>query len=339
MNGRTRTRSWISVLGICLLAFAGTYLLAMAPFRAPAMQDETATELASLLPLPRSAAQSAQADAAAPWAGPAPAAPSPGISDAHPLPDPTADRCLYDLPTLFDAIDSNPNLTHDLKQAAVALQAEDWVAALDLLEPWLDAEEMGAGLHFIAGSALLGIGETSESRQHLETAAWMAPDQIGVWVELARAHLAAGAPKYAYRAARRALQISTEDHRAHFVRGRALLELKRGDEALVAFARAAKICATDPDVWNAIGLIWLYRSKPEQARDALETAVACDDPPAYAHNNLGIVYEQLGLYEWAEREYARCLDLDPAHPTAAQSRRRVVPFMAVRPWVGQSRSR
>ncbi|MBD3236794.1 MAG: tetratricopeptide repeat protein, partial [Candidatus Eisenbacteria bacterium] len=253
------------------------------------------------------------------------------------------EACRYPLPMLFGANSCGPELAPLLKGAARRAEEADWIGTLDLLSPTLDEEAeshaLPAGLHYLAGRALHEIGQPDAAREHLEAAAYLAPDQPAVWIDLARSHLTADAPRYAYRAARRALQLSAADHRAHYVLGRALLELKRGDEALEAFARATEICGGDADVWNAIGLVWLYRGELAAARTALETAVACASPPAYAHNNLGVVYERLGLYEWADREYARCLQRDPDHPTAARSRNRIAPFMAVRPWVGQSRLR
>ncbi|MCK4413667.1 MAG: hypothetical protein KAY32_08990 [Candidatus Eisenbacteria sp.] len=222
----------------------------------------------------------------------------------------------------------------DPRAAAIAAAKTAWarndaIGALDRLDPWL-GEDLGADGHFVAGSALLAIEETAAARDHLERAALADPGGVAVWSTLARAHLKAQAPQLAYRAAHRALRLDRKHDPAWIALGLALLDLHRGDEALGAFESAVAIDPQNTEGWNGIGLIWLLREEFVQARAALEMAIAAPSCPAHAHNNLGLVYERLGFAEWADREYARCLELDPEHPTAALSRQRIAPFLAIR---------
>jgi Flp pilus assembly protein TadD len=286
-------------------------------------------ETVSLLP---------QATSSAARTAPAEPSSSPTGESEYSILDGT-EPCTVTEPTFSDADAQPPERRRAIEEAREALRNDDAVGALDAVREFLADDSLGAAEHFVAGSALLKIGATAEARDHLEQAAWLAPDQAGVWIKLAGAHLDADAHGLAYRAARRALKLAPQDHRAHHAFGRALMALNRSDEALPVFEQAVGLCPDNADAWNAIGLVWLYRGENEKARAALEKAVFCTGCPSYAHNNLGIVYEQLGLYEWADREYARCLELDPEHLTAKRSRSRVAPFLAVRPWTGQSRTR
>lgn len=365
---RRRAQPWMLGIGICAFTLIGTYFLATAPLRPTAPMESnypsvdsgpSATQQAGFA-LPTLPAPALSTDGTPPAAAEPEVAATLPAAELAPPPSPSPSRdllvapedppfsagedslsaeCETIVPTFSDESNLTPKLAQALKRARTALEVDDPLGAIDALDGLLGGGQLGAAGEYLAGTALLRFGSPTEARDRLERAAWQAPDQAAVWIELAAAHLAKDAPAMGYRAARRALRLAPENHRTHFVLGRALMELHRYDEALAAFEAALDRCPAQADAWNSIGLIWLYRGENEKARAVLERATRCPGCPAYAHNNLGIVYERLGLYEWADREYARCLAVDPQHASAAASRRRVAPFLAVRPWAGQSRSR
>jgi len=221
-------------------------------------------------------------------------------------------------------------IAETISQSRLMLESGDPLGALDRLRD-VAPDHLGASGHWVAGCAHMELGDHETARFHLEQASLEEPERAEIWIALARAHRRAGDPRLAYRAAHRALRLAPDAGRAWTELGLALLDLKRGDEALQAFREAVARDESDPEALNGIGLIHLQREQFSEARAALERAASAQACPAHVHNNLGIVYERLGYMEWADREYQRCLDLDPAHPTAALSRQRIAPFLAIRP--------
>jgi len=253
---------------------------------------------------------------------------------ARPLPPEVPAPCLTPVlrDEILERVESETSSAADraIARALVALEEGDALDALDLLEG-CRAKEWGAAGLWVAGRAYLELGEAETAREHLERASLEEPDRAEIWIALARAHRRAGDARLALRAAQRALRLAGRSAAACSEEGQALLALRRADEALAAFERAVACDAAAAEAWNGIGLIQLQRERFPEARAALERAAAAEDAPAHVHNNLGLVYERLGYMEWADREYARCLEEDPAHPTAALSRERIAPFLAVRP--------
>ena len=56
---------------------------------------------------------------------------------------------------------------------------------------------------------------------------------------------------------------------------------------------------------EALGELYLYLQRPNDAARELERAIAADPKMAKAHYELGRAYQALGLTEKAQREFAR----------------------------------
>jgi predicted O-linked N-acetylglucosamine transferase (SPINDLY family) len=68
--------------------------------------------------------------------------------------------------------------------------------------------------------------------------------------------------------------------------------------------------------WNNLGILRLDQLRPEEARIALERAVACDSHSADARNNLGNALRALRRFDEAIAEYRNALALRPDYPQA-----------------------
>jgi Flp pilus assembly protein TadD len=86
-------------------------------------------------------------------------------------------------------------------------------------------------------------------------------------------------------------------------------------------------------IHNNLGLLYVSMKKPEQAVDALETAVELfgDEVPHYVFNNLGLAYEAAGDLEDARDAFEQALAANPTYSRARVNLERVLTAIAAQP--------
>ena len=99
-----------------------------------------------------------------------------------------------------------------------------------------------------------------------------------------------------------------------FLKGVALAELQRLDEAIAVFQRLSADHPELPEPYNNLAVLHAQRGDFEQARIALELAIQTHPAYATAHENLGDVYSRL-----ASQAYSKALQLDDSN-SAAQTK-------------------
>lgn len=120
-----------------------------------------------------------------------------------------------------------------------------------------------------------------------------------------------GKPQAGLDAADEALTGDPDNAELHFVRGLALQDLGRGEDAIAAWTRAIEL---DPKMFAAhagIGTIHLDAGRLEPAKTAFEAALAVESDFAAAHFNLGIIALRRDDLEGAAAAFRRAADLDP----------------------------
>lgn len=85
-----------------------------------------------------------------------------------------------------------------------------------------------------------------------------------------------------------------------FLRGVALMDLRRDAEALAWFERMAQDHPELPDPYNNIALLHARAGRLEPARQALETALRNDPSFRVARANLGLVHLMLAVQAWEQ---------------------------------------
>lgn len=104
------------------------------------------------------------------------------------------------------------------------------------------------------------------------------------------------------------LEAATPAERAQprlaFMRGVALMDLRRDSEALSVFTQLTESHPQLPDPYNNIAAIHARAARWNDARIALETALRNDASHALARENLGDVHLQLALEHWGIAERA-----------------------------------
>ena len=156
------------------------------------------------------------------------------------------------------------------------------------------------------------------------------PSRVGLANELARVFLAAGQPKRAEKAARRALRITRDDASAWNQLARAVMAQSRWELAEVAFGRAVHLDPVDGLIQNNFGLLYVYRKNGPKAVEHLERAVELldDAAPYYVFNNLGLAHELVGQHEEAREAFEEALLLNPFYTKAKVNLDRVAAKIA-----------
>ena len=99
---------------------------------------------------------------------------------------------------------------------------------------------------------------------------------------------------------------------AQFLKGIALTDEGRNDEAIAAFRTLLAEFPELPEPRNNLAVLYAQKGEYALARDELERAVQAAPDYAVAHENLGDVYTRL-----AEVEYEKTISLDKRNRTAA----------------------
>ena len=101
------------------------------------------------------------------------------------------------------------------------------------------------------------------------------------------------------------------DVQARFLRGVALAELGRTDDAITVFRRLAEDLPEMPEPYNNLAVLYAGRGDYGRARDALLDAIHTHPSYATAHENLGDIYAKL-----ASIAYDKALRLDGSNASA-----------------------
>ncbi len=161
---------------------------------------------------------------------------------------------------------------------------------------------------------LLGIAQFSQKRYHLAADSFAKCDQHGPADAAVRTNL--GAAQFlceriddARKTFQRALELDAANSRAHLFLARIA---QRSDDAATAekeFRAAVDGPAPDPVALFHFGVFLLSERRLEEAKTALERAVALDPNYGSAHNTLGLVLQRLGDTAGAQRHLKRFKEL------------------------------
>ena len=110
------------------------------------------------------------------------------------------------------------------------------------------------------------------------------------------------------------LSAQPKDAQTRFLKGIALAEMNRADDAIVVFKQLTEDYPELPEPYNNLAVLYAQQRHFEKARSALEMAIRTHPSYATAHENLGDVYARL-----ASQAYNQALQIDSAN-SAAQSK-------------------
>ncbi|MCC6578980.1 MAG: tetratricopeptide repeat protein [Phycisphaeraceae bacterium] len=203
---------------------------------------------------------------------------------------------------------------------AFAAAGATWVAC-SMLEKWPRTKPGAMIVAIVVLSALAGVTlwrnvEHRSARAMWERAVAQDAHQARGWNHLARAQLAAGDPKAASIAAKRA---TTEDPLmvdAYVNRGQINLELGQWEAARQTLSLAIRLRPADWRAHQALALAWEGLGQLDQARQAAETAVQWGPDQAMPRINLGRIYLECRQIPQAEDAAKAAIQRDPSSAPA-----------------------
>jgi tetratricopeptide (TPR) repeat protein len=140
------------------------------------------------------------------------------------------------------------------------------------------------------------------------------PDSFRALANLGRVYLEAGDAERALASLTKALSLAstpTEEAIVHANRALAHGLAGRHADAVREYRRAIELKGADAQIYTNLAGTYLAMDRADEARHALEEAIATDPDYAPAYNNLGVVLEQAGDRERAREAYLHAIRIDP----------------------------
>ena len=195
----------------------------------------------------------------------------------------------------------------------------DYQAASDRLKTAVAGEPQNAYRHYLLGLALLKSGDREGAESSLIESTKLDSTKVKSWINLSRVRHELGNRTGALEAAEQGLAIDPISAEALHQKGRALMELNRGAEALVVLTTAHELASDNGYIANTLGLLLIQLGKPAEALEPLEDAKTALPHIAFVRNNLGVAYERTGRLDDAKLEYLAAVEAGDAGGKAMKS--------------------
>lgn len=158
-----------------------------------------------------------------------------------------------------------------------------------------------------AAAALANAGDLAGAIAKFEEAVTVKPDLLAGWMALAKISVKAKEYPKAINAAKKVLDIDSEDGEMWTVLHQAYTAT--GDKANAAIAEK-KMPASAGSLFNEAARL-INQGKDAEAETALKKAVEIDEKMAVAYYELGMVYVRMGKNPQAKEALTKYLELDP----------------------------
>lgn len=122
------------------------------------------------------------------------------------------------------------------------------------------------------------------------------------------------------------LSTRPRDPQMRFLKGVALTEQGKAQDAITLFTRLTEDFPELPEPYNNLAVLYAGQNQFDRARAALEMAIRTNPSYATAHENLGDIYARL-----ASQAYSRALQLDGANQAIAPKLNLIREIFSVRP--------
>jgi Flp pilus assembly protein TadD len=172
------------------------------------------------------------------------------------------------------------------------------------------AAAIGAGVALALGAAP-GAAQVSTAVPPQTIGTLQADRELLTELQQVQALLAAGQPAQALARADAQLAKNPRDAQLRFVRGVILTEMQRADEARAVFQQLTEDFPELPEPYNNLAVLYAAEGRLDNAKAALEMALAAAPNFATAYENLGDLYLQM-----AADAYQRAARLEPANRQA-----------------------
>jgi tetratricopeptide (TPR) repeat protein len=203
------------------------------------------------------------------------------------------------------------------------LEKGDFDRAESELAIYLEASPDDADAHFNFGLVMEAKGDAAKAREHYEKAMSLNPEDASPLFGLGDLERSAGNLKAALEWYRKAKALDPEMPELAFIEGQTLLEMKKKDEACLAFYRLTEMSDLDRILISKAGQL-IAQKDPDCAIKLYKGAISADDSFAAAHFYLANTLAREKQFEEAKTHYERFLEIAPPDdPAAEQAKKRI----------------
>jgi Flp pilus assembly protein TadD len=196
--------------------------------------------------------------------------------------------------------------------------------AVDLFTRYTEKKPDNSFGHYMLGLAAWKDGRLDIAEGEFQKSLTLDPNHQKSCLNLARVLLEGHRPTEALTVADRALAIDSTASSAYRLKGNALGDLGRGDEAIAAYQSAIQLDPDDAWSMNNLAFIQIQQGRYEEALPALARATELRKDIPVFFNNLGMALEHGGHYAQAAEAYGFAVSLDESNTKAVQNHARAI---------------
>lgn len=211
----------------------------------------------------------------------------------------------------------SPVLLNDL--AVLAISTSRYKEAVDYLNKSISLQPDYAKTYVNLGVALSRLDKNQQAELAYSKALEINPGYQKAAINLGVSYLNANRLPAAEELFSRAAEMSSGDNRAQALRlqGTTLIRTKEFSKAAEVLRRATEYNPRDPVIWLELGrTLSKLEGKSQAAIEAVKNAIALDSEGAKPRYRLGEIYNDLGLWKQAMKEYQAAIRLEPTHISA-----------------------
>ena len=195
--------------------------------------------------------------------------------------------------------------------------------AVDLFTRYTEKQPDNPWGHYMLGLSAWKDGRLDVAEGAFQQTLTLDPNHLKSCLNLARVLLESKRAYEALPVLDRALAIDSTATAAYRLRGNALHDLNRDDEAVAAYQSAIRLDPEDAWSMNNLAFIRIQEGRFDEALPALARATELRKDVPVFYNNLGMALEHGGHYGDAAEAYGFAVALDGSNTKAVQNHDRV----------------
>ena len=196
--------------------------------------------------------------------------------------------------------------------------------AVDLFTRYTEKKPDNSFGHYMLGLSAWKDGRLDIAEGEFQKSLTLDPNHQKSCLNLARVLLEGHRPTEALTVLDRAIEIDSTSSSAYRLKGNALTDLGRGDDAVVAYQYAIQLDPADAWSMNNLAFIRIQQGRYDEALPALARATELRKDVPVFYNNLGMALEHGGHYGQAADAYAFAVSLDDTNTKAVQNHDRAI---------------
>ena len=168
------------------------------------------------------------------------------------------------------------------------------------------------------GNRLIGEKKYAEARAEYEKALAILPDSAPIWKGIAQTYHAEGNTAKAEESLRKVVQFDPADTDAQILLADSLINQGKTAEGKAVLDGLAPGAVKDPAVYTNLAIVFMNKSKPEEARASMTKAIDLDPALADSYYYRGLASVQAKKNTEAKADFTKYLELAPNGPQAKE---------------------